>query len=417
MDQSGWRSQNQSSVPLELEQMRNTIDTLDQTIAALLAQRLSLSGQIGQLKASAGLAIKDSSREQIVVENVKAAAGSRQMATALENVYTAIIKESCAMQNRKANGAEQENRHSQLQCNAVAERPARPSGRLYFPKVLILGVGLIGGAIARQIKNRMPSTVIIGIDHNASALKQAVAEGLVDFGSNDLADAVSRASLILLCATPTENLHLLEQIAAIAKRRQVIMDVTSTKQAICERAESLRTKADFIGGHPLFGSHKHGAGASGEVQLQGQRFCLVASRKSSELTVRRLSRWLAELGLHVVKTSARQHDQIVAATSHAIQLIGVAIGNSLARGRSDRQLQQVLQLSGPALRSFSRLMSSPPELWLDIIELNRQPIVDALTRLIAELEQIRHSVSSQDAQGLHERFAEAQRVESTLCKF
>jgi prephenate dehydrogenase/chorismate mutase len=380
--------------------MRATIDSLDETIAALICQRLSLSRKIGELKSASGLAVKDVQREQAVIANVKNAAGSPAIAEALGNIYQSIIKESCALQEEGPIPSSTSQAHSKHK-------------HLYFPEVLIVGLGLIGGAMARQIKRILPDTKITAIDVE-SVIGQALAEGIVDATSQDLQSAVAKASLILLCATPAENLRLLEQIAPMTKRRQIVMDVTSTKQAICGRAEDLRIKADFVGGHPLFGNHKSGLAASGELGVDGQRFCLVPTRKSSELTMLRLSRWLSDLRLQVIQVTAEEHDKSLAATSHVVQLTAVAIGSALATGRTDEQLRQLLQLSGSGLASFSRLMSSPANLWIDIVAHNKQHTLDVIGQLVDELENISRSIRTNDTADLHDKFAAAQRVHAAL---
>jgi prephenate dehydrogenase len=399
MEEAGWRlapHPNQSAQE-EIDQMRTAIDSLDQTIATLLAQRLMLSGQIGAVKAGSQLDIKNHDREKQVLANVRSAADNSAVANALATIYGSVIEESCKLQKTIKEQAE----------------PRSINSTIYFPRVLIIGMGMIGGAIARQIKQVMPNTSISAVDR-VDALEKALAAGLIDKGESDLNTAVSRAGLILLCATPSENLRLLKQIAPLTKRRQVIMDVTSTKQEICELADETPMRADFVGGHPLFGSHKSGVDAAKDVDVNGKRFCLVPTSRSSELTLRRLSRWLGDLGLQVVQLEADEHDAALAQTSHIVQLLSVALGNTLAHGRSTDELRNLMALSGPSLQSLSRLMSSPPDMWLEIAEQNKQQIAQALTQMIEELRATRVDITNDDRDALRRRFAEAARVPDVL---
>jgi prephenate dehydrogenase/chorismate mutase len=400
MEEAGWRStpQNQPTAN-EIDQMRTAIDALDESIANLLQQRLKLACQIGQLKATSGLAVKDAARENLVLEKVASVADNCEIGNALANIYRSVISEACALQNAIA-----ANR---------SDEPATIDGVGYFPNVTIVGVGLIGASLARQIKRRMPGTVITGVDR-PEVLDKAAKEGLIDEGLSDASSAISQAGLILLCASPQENLRLLAEMAPRTRRRQVILDVTSTKQEICALANKLSMKADFVGGHPLFGSHRSGLEGSADVCVEGARFCLVNAARCSELTLRRIARWLGELGLQVVHVEAEAHDASLAETSHLVQLVAVAVGSAIAAPRTKPELRNVLQLSGPALQQLSRLMASPPEMWLQIIKQNRNHILRALDNTIASLKRLQTAVADGDDNALRAEFAEAARVRTAI---
>jgi prephenate dehydrogenase len=404
MEEVGWRLAPNQSAQEEITRMREAIDTLDETIATLLAQRLTLSCRIGAVKAVSDLNVKDHGREQEVISNVRATAPSTPLADALTTIYKSVIGESCKLQKSIKEAANKPTTQvSNIEANST----------VYFPRVLIVGMGMIGGAIASQIKRVMPETNISAVD-KTDVLEAALNAKLIDKAESDLNKAVAHAGLILLCATPAENLRLLKQIAPLTKRRQVIMDVTSTKQEICDLAEQTPMRADFVGGHPLFGSHKSGVAAARDVEVDGKRFCLVPTSRSSELTMRRLARWLSDLGMQVLQTPAIDHDLALAQTSHIVQLMAVALGNSLAHGRSADQLSRLTALSGPSLQSLSRLMSSPPDMWLEIAQQNKLPIAQALTLLIEELRATRIELTNDNHQALRRRFAEAARVNESI---
>ncbi|HEY9790559.1 MAG TPA: prephenate dehydrogenase/arogenate dehydrogenase family protein [Candidatus Obscuribacterales bacterium] len=423
MEDAGWRVSPEATATQQINEMRKAIDELDYAIAALLAQRLSLAGQIGAVKADSAIGVKDNSRERTVLDNVRTAAGNPDVAQALANIYGCVLSESCKLQEKlKDAGDSTVDRSGGRKPAAAGEpaallrtgtQPAQIASTVYFPRVLIVGLGMIGGSMARQIKRKMPDAVISAIDI-PKVLETATIEGLIDEPATDLVRAVSKAGLILLCASPSENMQLLEQIAPMTKRRQIVMDVTSTKQEICQLAERIPMKADFVGGHPLFGSHKSGVEAVRDVDVDGKRFCLVPTNRSSELTLRRLARWLTDLGLRVVQSSAQEHDAALARTSHQVQLLAIALGNAMARGRSPQELRTMLALSGPSLRSLARLMSSPPDMWVDITAQNKDEIQSALTELIEELRGVRTDISLDDLSALRTRFQEAATLSSLM---
>ncbi|MBS2000600.1 MAG: prephenate dehydrogenase/arogenate dehydrogenase family protein [Candidatus Obscuribacterales bacterium] len=355
-------SSNSSNVRAQtrLGEIRTRIDELDSQIAAMLNERLKLAGELTEVKAQLGMAIKDRSREEQVLDRVSKIGETEQMRNAIRNTYERLFELSRQIQQE----------------NAID-----PQVTTYFPQVTIFGIGLIGGALARLIKRRLPDTKIIGVDRD-DVLADALEQGLIDKGVEDQKTALQRSSLIILAASPSQNIELLKEIAPLLSKRKLVIDVTSSKRQIVELAENLNLKgADFIGGHPLFGSERSGLKAALDLSVEGSTFCVVPGEKSSEISVRRLIRWLTTLSFHVEVVGSCEHDAVLARTSHLIQLVAVLIGSQIARDIPDNELAKFARLSGPGLRQFSRLMKSPPTMWREIVAQNKTDIVDALTDL------------------------------------
>lgn len=355
-------SSNSSNVRAQtrLGEIRTRIDELDSQIAAMLNERLKLAGELTEVKAQLGMAIKDRSREEQVLDRVSKIGETEQMRNAIRNTYERLFELSRQIQQE----------------NAID-----PQVTTYFPQVTIFGIGLIGGALARLIKRRLPDTKIIGVDRD-DVLADALEQGLIDKGVEDQKTALQRSSLIILAASPSQNIELLKEIAPLLSKRKLVIDVTSSKRQIVELAENLNLKgADFIGGHPLFGSERSGLKAALDLSVEGSTFCVVPGEKSSEISVRRLLRWLTTLSFHVEVVGSCEHDAVLARTSHLIQLVAVLIGSQIARDIPDNELAKFARLSGPGLRQFSRLMKSPPTMWREIVAQNKTDIVDALTDL------------------------------------
>lgn len=400
MEEIGWRiSADQEIASREIEGVRKDIDDLDARISELLQERLGLARKIGAVKATSGIPVKDGSREQTVIENVLSQVRDEKLKSSIAKVYEMILAESRG-----------------LQANSSETEPETVPEIQYFPQVAIIGVGAIGGAMAKRIKQVIPSTTIVGCDR-PEVLQQAEALGLINSGEVDAKIAIKKASLILLCADPKQNLQLLEELAPHTKRRQVIVDVTSTKRAICDLAERLPLKADFVGGHPLFGTHKSGVENSSSIEIVNSRFCLTPTTKSTELTLRRLTRWLSDLGLRVLREDATGHDRTVARTSHLVQLMAVALGNVIADSTIDGATSgNGTALSGNALRGLSRLMSSPSGLWINIIDQNKDEIQAAITELVTELNSLERNIASGDRTAIESAFEQAAVVSQSLDK-
>lgn len=383
--------------PGELSEIRRKIDDIDEALSGLLADRLSLCRQVGAIKSQLKVPVQSHLREGAVLENVSRAAREPDISQAIASIYQAIMSESRRLQIDQA----------------AKTRVSRSTGPHYFPRVLIIGLGLIGGALSRQIKKMLPETKITAVDR-ASILAAALAEGIIDEGQSEIVPALRRASLIILSASPEENLRLLSSIAPFLKRRQLVIDVTSTKEAICKLSEQLALDADFVGGHPFFGSEKTGYAGSHTVMVAGRSFSLTPTLRSSELSLRRLRRWLKKLQLKVILCPAAVHDKAVARTSHLIQLLCVAAGAEMADGVDAATLKGTLDLSGPGLDRLSRLMASPPTLWLEILEQNRVALLPVLAGFLTRLGSIARMIESGDRQGLSQQFDLASRIPACL---
>lgn len=393
MDDCGWQMPVVSSEVSELNDIRGQIDDLDDQIARLLNQRMDLARQAGRIKSERGVAIQDSGREDQVLARASRRGSDLHISEAITHVYKELLNQSCRLQT-------------------IDEQAPRALPN-YFPSVCIVGLGLIGGAMARQIKKLIPETVVTAVD-TPEVLREAVSAGAIDEGVEDLSKAVKKASLIILAAPPDENLNVLRQIADTLRRRQLVVDLTSTKKEIARVASELQLKADFIGGHPLMGNEKSGFANSGQVDVDGKPFCIVPAENCSEMSIKRLSRWLTELRLRVHILDADTHDAVVARSSHMIQLLAVAAGASIVKNQSNEMLAATVSLAGPSLKQLSRLMNSPPGLWVQILNQNKPNVRNALQQLIDELTVLQTSLIAGDAEQITKSFMQASKLHTQL---
>jgi len=385
------RATNQNS----LSSFRSEIDEIDDTITSLLEKRLRITAKIGRLKQLQGIAVHDSSRENQIVSRIETKSFDSRIKASIVSIFGEIFNQS-----RRLQTLDTANRNLQ-------------SG---FSNVAVIGLGLIGGALARQIRARFPKTKIMAFD-NSSSPDDATDEGVVDVVLKNAVDCIDDATLIILAATPSANLEILRELAPLARQGQLIVDVTSTKTDVCSEADKLNLQADFIGGHPLFGSEKSGFKNSGEVAVEGKTFLLTPTKNSSETSMKRVSNWLTGLGLNVQVTDAEKHDACLAITSHLVQLVSVALGNVLVKQGSDaapNSVQEKTSLSGPSFRNLSRLMASPSGLWSEILQSNKEHVLNAIDGMQAELSTMRSELENGENARLVEQFSTASLVHSSL---
>ncbi|MBX9688158.1 MAG: bifunctional chorismate mutase/prephenate dehydrogenase [Candidatus Obscuribacterales bacterium] len=383
------------SATRELDSLRAEIDDIDSKLVNLLARRFELSRSIGDLKAGIGKKILDESREKLVIERVAAELALNPAKEAILKVFRSILDESVSDQKK-----------------FLVERADRSRCERLFQDVCVIGVGLIGGALSRQIKLCFPSTNISAIDlpENMQILQGS---GLFDSCAEQLdADLIARSSLIFLACPPDESLDVLRQLAPNLRSGQLLVDLCSVKRSICNLAEEIDLNgAEFIGAHPFFGTEKSGFASSAEVQIEDRSICLVPTLKSSELSLLRLRNWFAAMNLRVFVTDSSSHDTTVALTSHTLQLLASSLGALIHEELIENGKADQLVLSGAALAGLKRLMKSRVEMWEQITGQNRDLILSMLSKLSFKLNEISMDKNSQS---IKDTFAKASRTAARL---
>lgn len=281
-----------------------------------------------------------------------------------------------------------------------------------FPRIAIVGVGVIGGSLGLAIKKRYPSSHIIGFDRK-DVLRQALKRGAIDRASNDLRDAVSGADLIFLATPVSAILTMLPRIAKVAPITSLVTDVGSVKRIILKAASHYFPSGNFIGGHPMAGVELSGVEAAHPLLFENAVYVLSPMKSSSRRSVRRLAGFLEALGSRVVLLDPKTHDEVASAVSHLPQLTAVALTN--VAGREHRSSRNHLGLAAGGFRDLTRIASSRPEIWKDILVYNSDEIDKTLALLVRELECYRRFLRKKGSP-LAARFHSARRIRHNIPK-
>ena len=254
------------------------------------------------------------------------------------------------------------------------------------PTVAVVGLGLIGGSLARALTRA--GYGVIGVDHD-SVRRRAVRAGAVA-GTAGTVEAVARMDVIVLAAPPAANLRLLKRLARVARPGLVITDVGSVKRPIVEDARRLGLDG-FVGGHPMAGTEGAGFPASSPDLFLGRPWVLAPAPDGAALrTVRSLVR---AVGARAVEVEPAVHDRAVAFLSHLPQVVAWALSGAAA---SDEVAARWLSLAGPGYHDMTRLARSPRDLWREILGQNDREVSRALAAFVREL---RRSMASRPFRG------------------
>jgi prephenate dehydrogenase len=277
-----------------------------------------------------------------------------------------------------------------------------------FPRIAIVGLGLIGGSIAFGARRAWPSTRVVGIDRQA-IVREALARRAIDAGADDPASAAD-ADLVVLAAPVRQNVALLRRFAEHVSPTVVITDVGGTKRAIVDAAAALSGAVTFVGGHPLGGGARGGFEFATAGLFARRPWIFTPHNDASVAAVSRLSAFVTGLGAHPTTMTAADHDRLMALISHLPQLATTALMDAVGAAAG----VEGLRLAGQGLVDTTRLASSPADVWRDICATNADEITKALDLLIEQLSEMRSDLQRPDV--IDAAFTEAARWRAELMK-
>jgi prephenate dehydrogenase len=254
--------------------------------------------------------------------------------------------------------------------------------------VAVVGLGLIGGSLARDLSARGIS--VLGYDRDPEAIRGALEEGVIASALGAGLEGLEEAEALILALPVERAAALLETALPRLGRARFVTDVGSTKRAIGDAAERLGLGERFVGSHPLCGDHRSGWSASRTALFQGARVYLCPTPASGEGALASVRALWSALGAHPEEIDPATHDQVLAWTSHLPQAASTALALALrGAGIAPGEL-------GPGGRGMTRLAASSPALWTGIATENAGALVRAIAALEAELRALRTALSDGD---------------------
>jgi prephenate dehydrogenase len=270
-----------------------------------------------------------------------------------------------------------------------------------WPTVAIVGVGLIGGSIGLALQARRLAARVIGVGRSAAALAAAGKAKVVTETSLDLTAAVAEADLVVVATDVGSIAPLLDRIDAAVRPDTLITDAGSTKASIVAAWEKRRRsrRGRFVGGHPIAGSHKSGPAAADAMLFEGRVTVVTTAHGTPAADAEAIGGFWASLGSTVFMMDPKEHDKLLAATSHAPHLIAAAI--ALATPAAARQF------TAGGWRDTTRIAAGDPELWADILLDNAAHVARSLARIAAGAEKMLAAIESGDRRRLMTLLARA----------
>jgi prephenate dehydrogenase len=279
----------------------------------------------------------------------------------------------------------------------------------YIPRLVVCGLGLIGGSLAKALKDKGCVGEVVGWGRRESSLQKGVDLGVIDRFSLDLAEAVKDAD-VLFIATPTLIAEVvLEQLAEIQNQlpeRLVITDGASVKGNLHRKAQSLYGKipSNLVLGHPIAGSEQSGVSAAKSDLYLNHKVILTPDENTSPDALQLVRRMWECVGAEVVDMGVAEHDEILAATSHLPHVLAYALVDALS---SQTRHDDIFRFAAGGFRDFTRIASSDPTMWHDISLANKTAIVSMIDLFSEQLQHLRTAIEDSDSTAIMASFGQA----------
>ena len=272
-------------------------------------------------------------------------------------------------------------------------------------KLVIIGVGLIGGSVALAARRAGLARRIVGVGRPSENLDAALRLGVID-EVEPIEQAVSDADLVLLAIPVGQMPDVMATMAPHLASNAVVTDAGSTKGDVVAAAHAnLGEKLPlFVPGHPIAGAEKSGVTAAKTELFDGKNIVLTPLPENETTSVQAIADFWRGCGAKVIEMPVDLHDRIFAAVSHLPHVLAFALVEEIARRPNADQL---FGFAAGGFRDFSRIAGSSPEMWRDICLANRPAMLQELDAYIARLTQIRSLIDAQDGGALAEAFAHA----------
>ena len=266
-------------------------------------------------------------------------------------------------------------------------------------RLAIIGVGLIGGSLARAVRRANACEYVVGCARDRERLKKAVALGVIDEFNTDVGSAVRGADMVVIATPLGTTQAVLQSMAGQLDANAIVTDVGSAKEQVVAAARACLNRHFklFVPGHPVAGTEKSGVEASFAELFQGHRVILTPLAETDAVAVERVQMMWEKTGAKVVTMGVEQHDRILAATSHLPHVLAYSLVDCLAQMN---ERQDIFRFAAGGFADFTRIASSSPRMWHDICFANRDNLLQMLEQVSTHLEELKDAIRHADSQAV-----------------
>ena len=284
--------------------------------------------------------------------------------------------------------------------------------KIFKGSVLVIGLGLIGGSVAKGLKDNHFATRIMGFDLSNQTIKTAVSMGVIDEGVSCLKEASQQADLIIVATPVLSVLAVMKSIAPYVKKEAILTDVGSVKGVFVKAyyavfGQDKEYRVRCVPAHPIAGAESSGVESADARLFEHHRLILTPLDNHDDEAVSIVTALWVSLGADVVDMDVNVHDDVLARTSHLPHLLAFSLVSSLAN--EDKNVD-IFEFAAGGFRDFTRIAESDPQMWHDIFLANKESVLDALHVFQQNLKSIEKAIESENSEVLLNQFSTAQRA-------
>lgn len=272
-------------------------------------------------------------------------------------------------------------------------------------KIGIIGLGLIGGSLAKALKNRLGITNIIAMNKDMQSITEALHDGVISEGYTELNENFSDCSIIFICTPVNKIIGYVDELSSFVAKSCIISDVGSTKLEVLRHVNSMPSFPLFIGGHPMTGSEKSGYCASLEHLFENAWYILTPSKNALPASIDFMIKIIEGIGALPLLVDAEEHDTVTAGISHVPHILASSLVNVIKEADSHDKKMQTLAAGG--FKDITRIASANPEIWESIVSSNSVKIIELLDLVIKNLSNFKKDISMGESKKILDFFSQA----------
>jgi prephenate dehydrogenase len=277
-------------------------------------------------------------------------------------------------------------------------------------KIYIIGIGLIGGSMALDIRGLYPEATVYGVDSNENHLQEALALGVIDAVAS--IENLSEADFVILSVPVDVALTLLPKVLDVIGENSIVFDVGSNKAPICEAVSNHAKRRNFIATHPIAGTEFSGPSAAISDLFEGKTniICEV-ERTAFKLQEKALALFQA-MGMRIRYMDPKAHDKHIAYVSHLSHISAFMLGKTVIN--KEKHEQDIFDMAGSGFESTVRLAKSSPAMWTPIFKQNKIQVIETLEEFISNLTQFKDLLIKEDYNAIFEEMESVNRIKEIL---
>ena len=272
-----------------------------------------------------------------------------------------------------------------------------------FERMAIVGVGLIGGSLAKAVKEKKLVGEILGVGRSEERLGSARKLGIIDRYSARMDEILGEADLVVVAGPVGVIVDLIREMIPFLKKGTIITDVGSVKTKIVEEVEAfIPDSLYFVGGHPIAGTENSGFEASFPTLFEGRKCIITPVSTTDSRVLERVKELWTRVGSTVACMGSEEHDEVFAAVSHLPHIVAYSMVNSLLKVKGFDK--NIFSFSAGGFKDFTRIAASHPVMWRDIALMNKDKLLSAIKLFQEYLEELKEAIEREDAERLLSEF-------------